>query len=228
MGLICCNPIQRIVTGVWPVDPVDPPVLSDYCAYWGLTGTSIFFPCVDGSDVNGNTSQGQLCGGTFDIADFQETGNVFRYANYSGSAWYAQMIVPAGNAVPTDMGYYAFDIFGEPSGNIPIDIISSNCFVNCYTATFDVNDVNTDGLTSFVYNSLVVDIYPVSLTPFGDPACDADTLAQLIGYLEPSATFTSSFVGNTVTITITTIMTIESGLWGTDLQDGESFAFTPC
>lgn len=226
MGLICCNPIQRIVTGVWPVDPVDPPILSDYCAYWGLTGTSIFFPCVEGSDVNGNTSQGQLCGGFFDIADFQETGNVFRYANFSGSAWYAQMIVPAGNAVPVDMGYYAFDIFGNPSGNIPIDIITSNCFINCYTATFDVNDVNVDSFTQFIYNGLVVDM--TGDVPFSDPGHDAWVLSQLVGWLEPSMTYQKSYVGTTVTITIETIMQLTSGYWGDGVSNLGTFSFDPC
>lgn len=222
----CCL-TNLIVLGVTEDPDVEPPVLSDYCAYWGNIASSIFFPCGDGSDVNGNVSQIDLCGSNgFDILDFQEPGNVFRYVNADAAFAYSQMIVPAGNGVPVDMGYYAFDIFGNPSGPQPIVITDSNCFINCFTATFEVNDVAVNSFTQFKYNGVTRDM--TGDLPFSNPGHDAWVLTQLIGWLEPSATYVSSFVGNTVTITITTIMTMEEGWWGDGIVTIDQFNFTSC
>lgn len=205
MGLICCNPISRIITGVWPEDPVDPPVLSEYCVQWSQYDATIFFPCGENNTVNG---QSGTCGSTIDIADFLMAGNLFRYIQY-GAFYYIQVIAPAANGLVANFGDIEYDVFGNPSGPVPIGAIQSqNCFVNCWTATFDVGDVDVDGFTGYIYNEIdnVVDF--TADLPFSDPNHDANAKANMVGYFEPSMTFTSSYVGNTVTVTITTIMTI--------------------
>lgn len=222
----CCYPVLRnIVLGIDP--PPDPPVESPYTVYWSAFSAGMFFPCGTDNEINGYTSPGVICGGYFNLSDFQEAGNIFLYSvGGSAGGWYVQMIVPTGNAVPTNFGTYSFDIFGNNSGPIPIEPIqNSNSTVNCYTATFDVDDVNTDGFSYIQYNGVGIDLG--TPPPFSDPTHDAVTLGLLAAFLEPSATFVSSYVGNTVTITMTTLLIIESGIAG-ELPNVTEVIFTPC
>lgn len=222
----CWNHFQRSLVLGDGSDP--PPALSDYCVQWSTFAASPVFPCGDAPDINGNTNFGELCGGDFNIVDFGDTGNLFTYKYLNSNLLYAQVVRPIANAALADLGYYAFEFGGNPLGPFPISADNENCYIGCYQATFSVDDVNTDGVTAFGYNSLdmTIDLQPGVLVPFSDPTHDAVILAQLQGFLEPSATFESTYVGNTVTITMRTIMTNLNGIWGTQVADIAPFTLT--
>jgi hypothetical protein len=203
----------------------EPPVLADYCVQWGRYDDFIlFFPCNSEPLTSINGVLDDYCGLPFGWADFQdylETGNVMRFITTGGggfNSYYFQVITPASNSLVPDFGYIEFDIFGSPSGQLPIAAIqNTNCVLKCWTATFNVDDVNTQGLTAFYYNGqdgndgIHIDWTPIA---FANPGHDAFVMSLMAGYLEPSATFVSSFVGNTVTVTWTTIMDIGTICYG--------------
>lgn len=222
----CCNIITDLITGVVSTEDPSPPLTSEYCVQWSVNDSNLFFPCVEGADVNGNTDtsggSGSICQ-HFSIADFDGVvGNTFYYDNFNvDEKWYAQVIRLNTNPVLADLGYYAYDVFGNIV-TLPIPATTSNCTPTCYTATFEGIDITTDGFSSFrglQTSTRIVDIEgPGGSDPlvlFNDPDVEALYKTKLITHagFEPDATVTVTINSPTsVTLTICTILTFRT-LW---------------
>lgn len=209
------------------------PVLSDYCVQWSITATNVCFPCSVADEVNGDFS-GSICGGTVVINDLNGIiGNNFAYDNYNASFWYAQVIRPIANAALDDLGYYASECFGLPNGPFSIPITDSNCYVQCYTATFDVDDVDNQGFTFVGLQTAdrVKDLYNGAspVIAFSDPGFVADAINRLVtlALCEPSITVEVIINSPTnVTLNICSVMNILSGFYGITGQQLGPINFT--
>jgi hypothetical protein len=234
----CCNIITDLITGVVSTEDPSPPLTSAYCIQWSEADDNLFFPCVAGADVNGNTDTGggegtSLCT-WFSITDFEGVvGNTFFYQYYSPK-WYSQVIRPNTNDALADLGYYAYDVFGNPVGPLDIPATNSSCTPHCYTATINGIDVTTDGLSELngvqtVNRDVDIDKPGDPLVTFDDPAVEAIYLAKIILYAgaEPDATVTVTVNSPTsATITICTLLEIAGGTIGDAGSDFLTFNFT--
>jgi hypothetical protein len=235
----CCNIITDLITGVVSTEDPSPPLTSAYCIQWSTNESNLFFPCVEGADVNGNTNtsggEGSICQ-HFSITDFDGVvGNTFYYDNYAGAdnLWYAQVIRPNTNPALADLGYYAYDVFGNIVTN-PIPATNSNCTPHCYTATVNGIDITTDGLSEVTIQEISreTDIDGDGgsdpLVTFDTPNIDALYKTKLITHagFEPDCTVTITINSPTsVTIEICSLLELFEGAIGNNGGDFLAFNF---
>lgn len=227
MNGCCFNPIRAEIIGIIETTPPEPPVESNWCVQWVSVPYSVFFPCGTDNEINGNTNSGEICGGNFFIGDFDGNADHTFYYDSSGpdNTWYAQVIRPSADPALETLGTHSYDVFGNPSGPIPIVPSDQNCVLRTFQAVFTVPDVSTNQFSRIIFDAFQIDLV-ANFWPFDTPNVGDLYLADIsTSRIGPEATVDVQLNGNEVTLTIVSLIEITTGAYGTEVGPETQFPF---